>query len=162
MFNLFAAFVSYIFRIYIRIILLDTSVHVCFRVCVHIICIHLFCRWVIKGTDSSCSSWVEFPLPLGFTLYVFFRLPMFCDSHLCLSLHHLPYVKCEIIFSRTRKIYCSLTRFEKRLRNIFSCLRWYIASGTFNTLECDIRTVAYSGSLCAYILYIYIHTFIIL
>lgn len=50
-------------------------------VCVHIICIHLFCRWVIKGTDSICSSWVEFPLPLGFILYIFFWLPMFCDSH---------------------------------------------------------------------------------
>lgn len=64
MFILFAAFVSYIYFGYTNNILLDTSVRVCFRVCVHIICIHLLPMGTIKGTDSSCS-WVEFPLHLG-------------------------------------------------------------------------------------------------
>lgn len=107
MFNLFAAFVSYIFRIYIRIILLDTSVRVCFRVCVHIICIHL-CRWVIQGTDSSCSCRWSFRFT-WVPLFVFFRMAnvLRLSTHLCLS-SILPFVQCEIISRAREKIYRSL------------------------------------------------------
>lgn len=134
----------------IRIILLDTSVRVCFRVCVHIICIHLLPMGNKRNGYSSCS-WVEFPLPLGSTLFVFFRWPMFYDSHLCLSLFHMLFVKCGIIFMLAKNIYCSLTiQYMTSTRTVFLSP---MISGAFWRY---IR----NHMIHAYILYIYIHTFI--
>lgn len=106
--------------------------------------------WVIKGTDSNCS-WVEFPLPLGSTLFVFFRWPMFCDSHLCLSLFHMLFVKCGIIFMLAKNIYCSLMiQYMTSTRTVF--LSPMIPGAFWRYTQ--------SHDTCVHIIYIHTHIYI--